>query len=96
MSPYIPRGKTRAWPISEEERDLLIEATPDLRPLRAVIARATPHDEIADLLIVHGTTAEFDELYTLVEELTDVRPRRKQREILEDLRRSLCTAIDGF
>jgi hypothetical protein len=34
-------------------------------------------------------------VYTLVEELTD-RTSRKRRELLDDMRASLCTAMDGF
>ena len=96
MSRYVPRGKTHLWGYDEEERRLLLPPTVDLPPLRAVLARGTPQDDIAVLLLVEATVDELDEMYTLVEELTDMTRSRARLEVLDGLRRSLCTSIDGF
>ena len=39
---------------------------------------------------------ELDELYTLVEGLTDRTRSRKRHELLDDLRASLSVSMDGF
>lgn len=96
LSAYVPRAKMRTWGFDDEERELLLDATADIRSLRAVVARATPHTEIPELLLVRATPQELDDMYSLVEAPTDGRPGRKRLAILEGLRRSLCTAIDGF
>jgi len=43
-----------------------------------------------------GTVDELDQVYTLVEDLTDATRRRRRIQLLDGLRMSLCTAIDGF
>lgn len=96
LSRYVPRGKTVLWGFDEEEREVLLVATTHIPELRAVVARSQPHVEIAGLLIVHATVAELDEMYTLVEELTDGTRSRRRRDLLDGLRGSLCTSIDGF
>jgi predicted RNA-binding Zn-ribbon protein involved in translation (DUF1610 family) len=84
------------WGLDDGERSLLLDATRDLRDLRAVIMRASPHPEHPDVLVVYATVEELDALYTLVEELTDVTRGRRKRELLEELRAGLCVAMDGF
>ena len=65
-------------------------------PKHAVIARAHPVEDVPGLLLVEGTVDEFDEIYTLVEHLTDATRSRRQIELLDGMRADLCTAIDGF
>ena len=96
LSPYVPRGKTRLWGFDEEERVVLRGATSSLPELRAILSRGTPRADIPGLLLAEATPAEFDALYSLVEALMDKRGGHHRREILDDLLRSLCTAIDGF
>lgn len=96
MSRYVPQGETHPWGYDEEERRVLVAATADLPPLRAVLARGTPRDDIPGLILVEATVDELDEMYTLVEELTDATRSRARIEVLDGLRRSLCTSIDGF
>jgi hypothetical protein len=96
LSAYVPRGKTVAWGFDEEERRLLRQAANQFPQLRAVIARARLHAEIAELLLVEATVPELDEMYTLVEELAGVTRSPKRIEILDGLRASLCTSNDGF
>ena len=64
--------------------------------LRSIISRARPHVEVPGLLLIDATVEELDEMYTLVEELTDVMPRGRRRELLDGLRASLCNSMDGF
>jgi hypothetical protein len=96
LSRYVPRGKMRFWGYDEEERRVLGPATASLPQLRAVLARGTPREDVPGLFLVEGTVAEFDTLYSLVEVLEDSTRGRRRLDILEGLRRSLCTAIDGF
>lgn len=96
MSRYLPRGKTRMWGYDEAERKVLGPATAGLPHLRAVLARGTPRDDIPGLILVGATPRELDELYSLVEALTDMTRSRSRIEILDGLRASLCSAIDGF
>ena len=93
---FIPRGKEVNWGVDAEQRAVLLEATEELPALRAVISRARIVDDIPGLLWIRATVEELDELYTLVEELTDWTRSRKRRELLDDLRATLCTSIDGF
>lgn len=96
LSKYQPRGKTVLWGFDDEERSVLMAATTHIPNLRAVISRAQPHTEIAGLLYLQATVAELDEMYSLVEELTDGTRSRRRIELLDGLRASLCTSIDGF
>jgi len=96
LSRYVPRGKEVLWGFDEQERKLLRDATKELPNLRAVLARASPHVEIPGLLLVDATVPELDLMYTLVEDLTDLTRSRQRRELLDGLRASLCTSIDGF
>jgi hypothetical protein len=52
--------------------------------------------DVPGLLLINATVEELDAMYTLVEELTDVMPRGRRRELLDGLRDSLCNSIDGF
>lgn len=98
MSRYVPSPtkKLRVWGIDEEERRVLLEATSEMASLRAVVSRAIPHMEVKGLLIVQATVEELDDVYTLVEELTDATRSRRRIEVLDGMRASLCTAMDGF
>lgn len=96
LSRYVPQGKAVLWGVDDEEREVLWEATRYIPELRAVIARAKPHGEIAALLLVRATVAELDQVYTLVEDLTDGTKSRRRRELLDGLRASLCNSMDGF
>jgi hypothetical protein len=96
FSVYVPRGKTVLWGFDAEERAALLESTTHIPELRAVIARGRPHRDIPGLLLVEATVEELDEMYTLVEELTDATRSRRRIEIYDGLRASLCSSIDGF
>lgn len=96
LSRYIPRGKLSRWGMSGAQRELLWEATRGLPHLRAVIARSISPSEIDDALLVSATVRELDDLYTLVEQLTDGTRSRRRLALLEGLRFSLSTSIDGF
>jgi hypothetical protein len=96
LSGHVPSGKTVLWGIDDKEREVLAAATTHIPELRAVISRARLHKEIEGLLLVDATVAELDEVYTLVEELTDATRNRRRIELLDGLRASLCTSMDGF
>jgi hypothetical protein len=46
--------------------------------------------------MVQATLDELDEVDTLVEHLTDMTRRRRKIELLDGLRASLCSVMDGF
>jgi hypothetical protein len=96
LSSYIPMKKTRLWGLDEQSRDVLLAATELIPSLRAVVARASPVAEIEGFLRVDATLDELDDIYTLVEQLTDATRSRRRLELYDDLRRSLCGAMDGF
>jgi hypothetical protein len=96
LSAYIPAKKTRLWGVDQESRDVLYEATALIPELRTIIARATPVAEVPGFLRIDATVDELDELYTLVEHLTDMTRSRRRIELYDDLRAGLSTAIDGF
>jgi hypothetical protein len=89
-------GKLRLWGFDDGERQLLFEVTANIPALRTVLDRARPHAEISGLWIVQATARELDEMYSLVEALMDGTRRRRELDLLEGLRASLCTSIDGF
>lgn len=92
----LRKKKARVWGFDDESRAVLLGATTHIPALRAVIARACPVDSVPGLLVVNGTVDEFDEIYTLVEHLSDATRSRRRLELLDGLRAGLCTAIDGF
>ena len=97
LSRYAPRRKKlRVWGFDDDSRDMLIAATTWIPSLRAVLARAHPVDTVPGLLLVEATVAELDQMYTLVEDLSDVTRGRRKLERLDGLRASLSTSIDGF
>ena len=97
LSPHVPRRKKlRVWGFDDESRGVLLAATTWIPSLRAVVARARPVDTVPGLLIVEATVAELDQMYTLVEDLSDVTRGRRKLERLDGLRASLSTSIDGF
>ena len=89
-------ARGRLWGFDDEQRRALIEATGAVPELRAVIARAKPHAEIAGLWLVRATVNELDEMYSLVEALIDGARSRRRRDQLDGTRAALCTSIDGF
>ena len=97
LSSYVPRQKKlRLWGFDDEERSVLLAATTHIPSLRAVIARASPAADMPGILILQATVDELDEVYTLVEHLTDATRSRRRIELLDGLRASLCTSMDGF
>ena len=94
LSSYVPRQKKlRVWGFDDKSRDVLLAATTRTPPLRAVIVRASPAAEIKGLLILQATVDELDEIYTLVEQLTDATRSRRRIELLDGLRADLCGAM---
>jgi len=75
---------------------VLMAATTHIPELREVVERGAPHDEVPGLLLLRATVEELDDIYTLVEELTDGTRSRRRRELLDSLRASLCSAMDAF
>ena len=96
LSSFVPRGKVVAWGFDDQERKMLMLGTEWIPELRAVVARASPYEEVPGLLLVSATVPELDAIYTLVEELTDLTRSRQGREVLDGLRFTLSTSIDGF
>jgi hypothetical protein len=96
LTPYTPSGRTVVWGFDEEERKVLIEATAQRPELRATIARGRCEPQLKGVFLVDATVAELDEVYTLVEILTDCTRSRRRIELLDGLRASLCTSMDGF
>jgi hypothetical protein len=97
MSAYVPsKKKLRVWDFDDEEREVLLTATTHIPSLRAIVARASPAAEGEGLLIVQVTINELDEVYTLIEQLTDATCSRRRIERLDGMRASLCSAMDGF
>jgi len=97
LSSYVPRRKKlRLWGFDDEGREVLLAATTGIPSLRAVIARASPAAEVEGLLVLQATVDELDEVYTLVEHLTDATRSRRRIELLDGMRADLCGAMDGF
>lgn len=97
LSGYVSKGKKVLWGFDDDQRDLLLAGSAAIPRVRAVVARARPHAEIQGLLFLEATVPELDEVYTLVEDLTRAtRDDSLRRELLDGLRDSLCTSIDGF
>jgi hypothetical protein len=97
LSPYVPgTKKVRVWGFDDESREVLLAGTTHIPSLRAVVARASPAAEIPGLLVLQATVDELDEIYTLVEQLTDATRSRRRIELLDGMRVDLCSAMDGF
>jgi hypothetical protein len=97
LSPFVPRKqKLRVWAIDDEERGVLLEATTHVPSLRAVVSRGSPAVDLDQALMVQATVDELDEIYTLVERLTDATRSRSRIQLLDGLRMGLSTAMDGF
>ena len=82
--------------MDDRERRVLMEATVHLPALRAVLERGQQRSDWRGAWVLEATVAELDEIYSLVEALTDATPSRERRELLDGLRASLCTSMDGF
>jgi len=97
LSSYVPVNKElRLWGFDDEERSVLLAATTNIPSLRAVVARASPAVGMEDILLLQATVDALDEVYTLVEHLTDATRSRRRIELLDGLRARLCTSMDGF
>jgi hypothetical protein len=97
MSSFVPRKqKLRRWAIDDKERDVLLEATTHIPALRAVISRGSPAIDLDEALMIEATVDELDDMYTLVEQLTDATSSRSRAMFLDGLRMSLGSAMDGF
>lgn len=97
LSSFVPgRKKLRLWAFDDEERGVLLAATMDLPALRAVVSRGSPAVDLEQALMVQATVDELDDIYTLVEHLTDATRSRRRIELLDGLRHGLCSAMDGF
>ena len=99
LSMYVPSvdsPEVVQWRVDEPERALLWRASAELPHVRAVIVRASPLPELPDVFAAPAYKEELDEIYTLVEELSDVVRSRREREVLDGLRASLSVAMDGF
>jgi len=86
----------RLWGFDEEQREVLLGASYELPVLAGLVLRAGRHPEIAGLWMVWATGHELDEVYSIVEALEHGARGRKRRELLEGIRMSLCSSIDGF
>lgn len=89
-------SEERLWGFDDEQRAVLLAATTELAELMELVTRAKPHGEIAGLWLVRATGHELDEVYSLVEALENGVRGRKRRELLEGMRMSLCSSLDGF
>jgi hypothetical protein len=96
LSSFLARTPTVLWGLDQESRDVLYAATAQIPSLRAIVARARPIAEIEGFLRVDATLDELDELSTLIEHFSDQTRSRRRLELLDDLRRSLCGAMDRF
>jgi hypothetical protein len=97
MSAYVPsQTKLRFWGFDDEGREVLLAATTRIPSLRAIVARASPAADVEGLLLLQATVDELDEIYTLVEHLTDATRSRRRIELFDGMRMDLCTAMDGF
>jgi hypothetical protein len=96
LSRYWRKGKKVVWGVTESQRALLWDVTSRIPSLRALLARAAPASEVAGLLVVPAAVVELDEMYTLVEDLSDVAWGRRHRDALDELRATLCNSMDGF
>jgi hypothetical protein len=90
----MARSRTVHWGFDQQQQALLLAATTHLPTLREVVERARPYEEIAGLLLLRASIDELDQIYTLVEDLTDGTRSRRRRDLLDGLRASLCGAMD--
>lgn len=92
----MARSKKRLWGFDDGEREILIAATTQIPAVRRVIERAARRADLRNLWVVEASVDELNEIYDLVEALTDGTRSRKRREQLDDMRATLCTSMDGF
>ena len=96
LSMYVPPEDFLQWRLDEDERALLWRQTAQLPELRAVIVRASPLPDEPSIYRVPAALEELDEIYTLIEELSDVLSNRRDKDLLDGIRESLCVTMDGF
>lgn len=92
----MARTTKRLWGFDDGEREILVAATAQIPELRAVVERAAQRAELRNLWVVEASVAELDEIYSLVEALTDGTRSRRRRDQLDGMRATLCTSMDGF
>ena len=61
-----------------------------------MVERAGQRVDLQGLWVVESSVDELDEMYSLVEALMDGTRSRRRLELLEGMRMTLCTSIDGF
>ena len=61
-----------------------------------MVERAAQRVDLQGLWVVEASVDELDEMYSLVEALMDGTRSRRRLELLEGMRMTLCTSIDGF
>jgi hypothetical protein len=96
MRAPMARTSKRLWGFDGEQGAVLRAATESIPHLRAILDRAQPHADVPGLQVLQATVQELDDIYTLVEHLTDATRSRKRRDLLDDLRASLSVSMDGF
>jgi hypothetical protein len=92
----MARTKKRLWMFDDADRELLVGATAEIPELRAVVTRAKRRADLGNLWVVEASVDELDEMYSLVEALTDATRSRRRLDQLDSMRMTLCTSIDGF
>ena len=92
----MARSKKRLWGFDDGEREILVAATVAIPALRGVVERAERRAELRGLWVVEASVDELDEMYSLVEALTDGTRSRRRRDQLDGMRATLCTSMDGF
>ena len=92
----MARSKKRLWGFDDGEREILVAATAAIPGLRGVVERAGQRADLQGLWVVEASVDELDEMYSLVEALMDGTRSRRRLELLEGMRMTLCTSIDGF
>ena len=93
LSAFGPRDEMLPWGFDVDSREVLRIATVTIRPLRAVVVRASPQDDRAGWLSVAATRSELAAMHSLVTQLVAKARSHRRRALLECLRASLCTSM---
>ena len=95
---HVMTQRKRLWGFDDEQREVLVAATEQIPSLRSLVARAkqSTSADLQGLWILQASVRELDEVYSLVEALTDETRSRRQLELLKSMRMTLCTSMDGF
>ena len=89
-------SKQRVWGFATAQRDVLMDATLRSSPLLPLICSAERRAEGEHLWLLTGSVRELNEVYDLVEVLMARARGARQRDLLEGLLASLCSAMDRF